>query len=187
MGKKTALTKLMEVFRKVIGLNPDYQSALDRIMIVSDQIFAQTPKDMQRLAQTEGYDFPTMKKEGLTIKTDTPQFKRWSKNSPYVSSQNALNYDFQTGKPFVAQSYHGTNAEEDFSVFDISLGGKQTAAKSAELGIFSTNDTKVAAGRMPVAFPPVRKIDANSVRTGVKKVPVVPLSVIPPYWLVSRK
>jgi len=63
MGKKTALTKLMEVFRKVIGLNPDYQSALDRIMIVSDQIFAQTPKDMQRLAQTEGYDFPTMKEE----------------------------------------------------------------------------------------------------------------------------
>jgi hypothetical protein len=75
---------------------------------------------------------------------DTPAFKRWSKNSPYVSSQNALNYNFQTGKPFVAQSYHGTNAEEDFSVFDISLGGKQTAAKSAELGIFSTNDTKVA-------------------------------------------
>lgn len=63
MGKKTALTKLMEIFRKVIGLNPDYQSALDRIMIVSEKIFAQTPADMKRLAQTEGYDFPTMKEE----------------------------------------------------------------------------------------------------------------------------
>lgn len=63
MGKKTALTKLMEVFRKVIGLNPDYQSALDRIMIVSEKIFAQTPADIKRLAQTEGYDFPTMKEE----------------------------------------------------------------------------------------------------------------------------
>ena len=63
MGKKTALTKLMEIFRKVIGLNPDYQSALDRMMIVSEQIFAQTPADMKRLAQTEGFDFPTMKEE----------------------------------------------------------------------------------------------------------------------------
>lgn len=82
--------------------------------------------------------------EEAGTKTDTPQFKRWSKNSPYVSSQNALNYNFQTGKPFVAQSYHGTNAENDFSVFDMNLGGKQTAAKSAELGIFSTNEPKVA-------------------------------------------
>jgi hypothetical protein len=67
MGKKTALTKLMEIFRRVIGLNPDYQSALDRIMIVSDKIFAQTPADMKRLAQTEGYDFPTMKEEQVTV------------------------------------------------------------------------------------------------------------------------
>jgi hypothetical protein len=66
MGKKTALTKLMEVFRKVIGLNPEYQTALDRIMIVSEQIFAQTPADMKRLAQTEGYDFPAIKKEDIS-------------------------------------------------------------------------------------------------------------------------
>jgi hypothetical protein len=65
MGKKTALTKLMEVFRKVIGLNPEYQTALDRIMIVSEQIFAQTPADMKRMAQTEGYDFPAIKKDEL--------------------------------------------------------------------------------------------------------------------------
>ena len=70
MGKKTALTKLMEVFRKVLGLNPDYQSALDRIMIVSDQIFAQTPADMKRLAQTEGFDFPTMKDEIVDAGTE---------------------------------------------------------------------------------------------------------------------
>tara|TARA_R110000868_G_scaffold18467_12_gene81214 strand:- start:6824 stop:14359 length:7536 start_codon:yes stop_codon:yes gene_type:complete len=89
MGKKTALTKLMEVFRKVIGLNPDYQSALDRIMIVSDKIFAQTPKDMQRLAQTEGYDFPTMKKKGLTLKTNTPQFKKWFGNSKITNEDGS--------------------------------------------------------------------------------------------------
>jgi hypothetical protein len=100
MGKKTALTKLMEIFRKVIGLNPDYQSALDRIMIVSEKIFAQTPKDMQRLAQTEGYDFPTMKKEGLTLKTDTPQFNKWFGDSKVVNDD---------GSPKVM--YHGTAAD----------------------------------------------------------------------------
>jgi hypothetical protein len=63
MGKKTALTKLMEVFRKVLGLDPEYQSALDRIMIVSERIFAQTPADMKRLAKTEGFDFPAIKEE----------------------------------------------------------------------------------------------------------------------------
>jgi len=47
MGKKSALTKLMEIFRKVIGLDPKYQSALDKIMLVSDKIFAQTPADMR--------------------------------------------------------------------------------------------------------------------------------------------
>jgi hypothetical protein len=50
MGKKTALTKLMEIFRKLIGLNPEYQTALDKILGTSERIFAQTPKDMQRLA-----------------------------------------------------------------------------------------------------------------------------------------
>ena len=84
MGKKTALTKLMEIFRKVIGLNPDYQSALDRMMIVSEKIFAQTPADMKRLAQTEGYDFLTMKEEGAPLKTDTPQFKKWFGDSKVV-------------------------------------------------------------------------------------------------------
>jgi hypothetical protein len=88
MGKKTALTKLMEVFRKVLGLDPQYQSALDRIMIVSEKIFAQTPADMKRLAQTEGFDFPTMKK-GQTLKTDTPQFKKWFGNSKITNEDGS--------------------------------------------------------------------------------------------------
>lgn len=115
MGNKSALTKLIKIFRKVIGLNPDYQSALDRIMIVSDKIFAQTPKDMQRLAQTEGYNFPTMKKEGQ-LKTTSPQFKKWFKDSKVVDKD---------GKPLVM--YHGTEAKEDFDIFDTerkSLAGK---------------------------------------------------------------
>ena len=63
MGKKTALTKLMSIFRKVIGLDPEYETALDRIMTVSDRIFAQTPEDIQRLAKVRGYRFAAMKEE----------------------------------------------------------------------------------------------------------------------------
>jgi hypothetical protein len=96
MGKKTALTKLMEVFRKVIGLNPEYQTALDRIMIVSEQIFAQTPADMKRLAQTEGYDFPAMKKEDLLEEKPTAQARNYLgkqiKHWPGISDESIGNF-----------------------------------------------------------------------------------------------
>lgn len=62
VGNKTALTKLMEIFRKLIGLDPQYQSALDKILEVSETIFAQTPKDIQRLAK-EGRDITLGRKE----------------------------------------------------------------------------------------------------------------------------
>jgi hypothetical protein len=106
MGKKTALTKLMEVFRKVLGLDPEYQSALDRIMIASERIFAQTPADMKRLAQTEGFDFPAMKEEVTPLKTDTPQFKKWFGNSKITN---------EDGSPKVV--YHGTD-RPDFDIFN---------------------------------------------------------------------
>jgi len=63
MGKKTALTKLMEVFRKVLGLDPQYQSALDKIMKVSDRIFEQTPADINRLAKHLTGGFASMPEE----------------------------------------------------------------------------------------------------------------------------
>lgn len=114
MGKKTALTKIMEIFRKVVGINPEYQSALDKIMTVSDKIFAQTPQDINRLAQHRGYTFVTMKresgeddkKEEPNLKTNTPQFKKWFGKSKVVN---------EDGTPKVV--YHGTD-RPDFDIFD---------------------------------------------------------------------
>ena len=103
MGKKTALTKLMEVFRKVLGLDPQYQSALDKIMKVSDRIFEQTPADINRLAKHLTGGFASMP-EGLPIKTDTPQFKKW------FGSSKITNED---GSPMVL--YHAT--AENFNEF----------------------------------------------------------------------
>jgi hypothetical protein len=74
----------------------------------------------------------------------TPEFKRWSRNAPFVSPDNSLSYDFKTGKPFFAGAYHGTNTESDFVAFDIEKGGLQTGAESAQLGIFSTSDPAIA-------------------------------------------
>lgn len=76
--------------------------------------------------------------------TKTLEFKRWSRNAPMVMAKDALNYDFKTGQPFVAQTYHGTNSEEDFTEFDLERGGYQTAAESAGMGVFSTNEPYVA-------------------------------------------
>jgi hypothetical protein len=105
MGKKTALTKIMEVFRKVVGIDPQYQSALDKIMTVSDKIFAQTPQDINRLAKFRGYTFVTMKEEP-NLKTDTPQFKKFFGDSKVVN---------EDGSPKVV--YHGTD-KPDFDIFD---------------------------------------------------------------------
>jgi hypothetical protein len=74
----------------------------------------------------------------------TPEFKRWSRNAPFVSPDNSLSYDFKTGKPFFAGAYHGTNTESNFVAFDIEKGGLQTGAESAQLGVFSTSDPAIA-------------------------------------------
>lgn len=74
----------------------------------------------------------------------TENFQRWSRNAPLVMADMALKYDFKTGQPFVAQSFHGTNAVEDFAAFDLEKGGDQTAAESASMGIFSTSSPEVA-------------------------------------------
>ena len=84
----------------------------------------------------------------------TDEFKSWSRNAPLVLAQDALSYGFEDGKPFVAQTYHGTNAEErnssgewqpkDFDEFSDEALGQMTAAESANMGHFSTSEPIVA-------------------------------------------
>ena len=93
-----------------------------------------------KMRETVGAGVPLFSRD----RTETAEFKRWSRNAPLVMAKDALSYDFQDGKPFVAQSFHGTNSEEDFAEFDLERGGDQTAAESAGMGIFSTNEPAVA-------------------------------------------
>jgi hypothetical protein len=98
MGKKTALTKLMSIFRKVIGLDPEYETALDRIMTVSDRIFAQTPQDIQRLAKERGYRFASMKEQvadeskPLKVRTDNPGGSWLTEKKTYSESKGRNEY-----------------------------------------------------------------------------------------------
>jgi len=82
--------------------------------------------------------------QGVTKTVRDENFKRWSRNAPLVLAKDALGYNFQDGKPFVAQSYHGTNAEEDFTAFSTDKLGLQTGAESADMGYFSTSAPEVA-------------------------------------------
>jgi hypothetical protein len=98
MGKKTALTKLMSIFRKVVGLDPEYETALDRIMTVSDRIFAQTPQDIQRLAKERGYRFVSMKEQiadeskPLKVRTDNPGGSWLTEKQSYSESKGRNEY-----------------------------------------------------------------------------------------------
>jgi len=128
MGKKTALTKLMEVFRKVLGLDPQYQSALDKIMKVSDRIFDQTPADINRLAKHLTGGFASMP-EGLPIKTDTAQFKKWFGDSKVVN---------EDGSPMIM--YHGT----DSNIFEFNKNKIGKNFPDTSKGFYFTNRSRMA-------------------------------------------
>jgi len=130
MGKKTALTKLMEIFRKVIGLDPQYQSALDKIMTVSDKIFAQTPQDIERLAKHRGYTFITMKEEAVPEETAV-------KEKPVAAARNYLGQPVKPTWQFPEDTFIHVPGVTDISVNDLiyKFQDKQIDTKRAQEAI----------------------------------------------------
>lgn len=51
---------------------------------------------------------PLMSAKPVEAQTDTAAFKAWSGNAPLVTSAQAEQYNFQTGKPVVVEAFHGT-------------------------------------------------------------------------------
>ena len=112
MGKKTALDKLMEIFRKLLGVNPEYETALDRLTGVTNRFFDMTPKKSNSFTEFYGKKFgPGFTKPEIPIKTNTAGFKRFFKKSKVVDDN---------GKPKIV--YHGTAS--DFNVFNKEEIGK---------------------------------------------------------------
>jgi hypothetical protein len=135
MGKKTALTKLMSIFRKVIGLDPEYETALDRIMTVSDRIFAQTPEDIQRLAKERGYKFVAMKEEPALKKEEAPEDS--SQEKPTATARNYLGKQIQANWAFPEDNIKHWPGISDESIgnFLYKIQDKQIDTKKAQQAI----------------------------------------------------
>jgi len=55
MGRQTALSKLMDAFRRLIGVDAKYQTALDKLAGVADRFFEEKPKDVANILGKVGW------------------------------------------------------------------------------------------------------------------------------------
>ena len=106
MGKKTALQELMAIFRKLIGIDPQYETALDRLILGANVLLDQKPSDINKMLKGFGYTAGKLKSAIGQDQTDTPQFKKFFGKSKVVD---------EDGSPLLM--YHGT-ANDLFTVFD---------------------------------------------------------------------
>jgi len=53
MGKSTALQELMKIFRKLLGIDPNFETALDRLVKSTNRFFDMTADESNQF--TEGY------------------------------------------------------------------------------------------------------------------------------------
>jgi len=103
--KKTLFNELVEVFRKLLGINEEYETALEAVIRATDQILEKPISEITAEIGKTGVRFEG-EKVGRQLQTDTPAFKRWFGNSKVVN---------EDGSPKVV--YHGTD-RPDYSVFN---------------------------------------------------------------------
>jgi hypothetical protein len=104
MGNKTALQKLMDLFRTMLGVNPEYETALDRLILGSNKLLDQKPEDINKILKDFGYTAGKLKSAVKQNQIDTPQFRKWFGNSKITN---------EDGSPKVL--YHIT--PKDFKTF----------------------------------------------------------------------
>jgi hypothetical protein len=57
VGNKTAFTKLVEIVRKLLGINPEYDTALDKLMRVGDRVFQMSTDEIVDIAKQINMNF----------------------------------------------------------------------------------------------------------------------------------
>jgi hypothetical protein len=128
VGDKTAFTKLVEIVRKLLGISAEYDTALDKLMRVGDRVFQMSTDEIADIAKQVKMNFGegalpssagTSISEQPTLKTDTPQFKKFFGDSKVVN---------EDGTPKVV--YHGTD-RPDFSIFDPASWFSENPAESS--------------------------------------------------------
>ena len=56
-NQKTGLSKLIDIIRGLLNINPEYESALDRLMITTDSVFTPTGKEIAEASRRVGIPF----------------------------------------------------------------------------------------------------------------------------------
>jgi len=80
----------------------------------------------------------------LTKDLDPKDIEDWEASHPEeLKELTAMKERVLQAQGFTIESLHGTNGDE-FTVFDLNRGGEKTAANSAAMGIFSTDNMNVA-------------------------------------------
>jgi N12 class adenine-specific DNA methylase len=90
-----------------------------------------------------GEESENMPLEKTSSQIETPEFKKWAENAPVVKLKEIEEYEFETGKPVVAEVLHGS--DRVFTEFKKEELGSSTYAQSAKKGFFFTNSPDVAA------------------------------------------
>jgi hypothetical protein len=60
VGPKSAYTKLIEIIRRVLGLTPEYESALDQLMRATDTVFKPTAEEISKGTAKTGVRFGSL-------------------------------------------------------------------------------------------------------------------------------
>jgi len=118
VGEKTAFQKIVEVVRRMLGINPEFESALDRLMKTTDEILDIDVQDLGKAMEAQGLRLGSPKPKEPAAKpskrqvpfqeslfkqeASTPAFKRWFGDSKVVN---------EDGQPLVV--YHGTVVRPD--------------------------------------------------------------------------
>jgi len=98
VGNKTAFTKLVEIVRKLLGIEAEYDTALDKLMRVGDRVFQMSTDEIAYIAKQARMNFgegslPTSAGTSISeqpnLKTNTPQFKKFFGDSKVVNDDGS--------------------------------------------------------------------------------------------------
>ena len=143
VGKTNALVKLAELCRKLLGIDPKYETALDKLLRISTELLESPTYDIASELEKKNIIFGTptspAPKAG-TVRTakenvareGTPAFKKWFGDSKVVD---------KNGKPLVV--YHGT-PYGGFAEFNPAKSGTRNTFESARAGIYFSSTPSYA-------------------------------------------
>jgi len=132
MGNKTALQKLMELFRNLIGVSPEYETALDRLILGSNKLLDQTPEDINKIMKDFGYTAGKLK-SAITQSTVAEE----DKNKPTAQARNYLGKQIQANWAFPEDNVKHWPGLSDQSINDFlyKIQDKQIDTKNAQKAI----------------------------------------------------